>query len=75
MWAGFDAKDLIGRGSRNWVGGSWIRNDGGGLYLWLFPDGKKYWRMRYGRAGKEPQLKPGCNLTHPYYIGLSLWHK
>jgi hypothetical protein len=28
-------------------------HDGGGLYLWIFPNGKKYWRLRYRQAGKE----------------------
>ena len=34
-------------------------HDGGGLYLWVFPDGKKYWRMRYSIAGKEKSLSLG----------------
>jgi integrase len=28
-------------------------HDGGGLYLWVFPNGTKYWRLRYRQAGKE----------------------
>jgi integrase len=33
--------------------------DGGGLYLWLYQDGRKYWRMRYWQAGKEKSLSLG----------------
>ena len=28
-------------------------HDGEGLYLWVFPNGSKYWRMRYWIEGKE----------------------
>ena len=34
-------------------------HDGEGLYLWVFPDGRKYWRMRYSLAGKEKSLSVG----------------
>ena len=34
-------------------------HDGDGLYLWIFADGKKYWRMRYWQAGKEKSLSLG----------------
>jgi integrase len=34
-------------------------HDGDGLYLWVFLDGRKYWRMRYWQAGKEKALSIG----------------
>ncbi|MFM9966947.1 MAG: tyrosine-type recombinase/integrase [Burkholderiales bacterium] len=33
--------------------------DGGGLYLWIYHDGRKYWRVRYWREGKEKSLSLG----------------
>lgn len=33
--------------------------DGGGLYLWVSADGRKYWRLRYWIAGKEKTLSLG----------------
>lgn len=33
--------------------------DGDGLYLWVYKDGRKYWRMRYWQAGKEKSLSVG----------------
>ena len=33
--------------------------DGGGLYLWVYEDGRKYWRIRYWLAGKETSLSLG----------------
>ena len=33
--------------------------DGGGLYLWVHPDGNKYWRLRYWLTGKEKSLSLG----------------
>jgi integrase len=33
--------------------------DGGGLYLWVYADGRKYWRLRYWLAGKEKSLSLG----------------
>ncbi len=33
--------------------------DGGGLYLWIYADGRKYWRLRYWLAGKEKSLSLG----------------
>lgn len=33
--------------------------DGGGLYLWVYADGRKYWRLRYWIAGKEKSLSLG----------------
>ena len=33
--------------------------DGGGLYLWVYADGRKYWRFRYWQAGKEKSLSLG----------------
>lgn len=34
-------------------------HDGDGLYLWVYSDGRKYWRMRYWQAGKEKSLSVG----------------
>ena len=34
-------------------------SDGGGLYLWVYEDGRKYWRLRYWLAGKEKSLSLG----------------
>ena len=34
-------------------------HDGGGLYLWVYDDGSKYWRLRYWREGKEKSLSLG----------------
>jgi len=34
-------------------------HDGDGLYLWVYLDGRKYWRMRYWQAGKEKSLSFG----------------
>ncbi|MEO6965535.1 MAG: integrase arm-type DNA-binding domain-containing protein [Acidobacteriaceae bacterium] len=34
-------------------------HDGDGLYLWVFPDGRKYWRMRFWQDGKEKLLAFG----------------
>ncbi len=34
-------------------------NDGDGLYLWIYLDGRKYWRMRYWQARKEKSLSIG----------------
>ena len=34
-------------------------SDGEGLYLWVFPDAKKHWRMRYWQGGKEKSLLLG----------------
>lgn len=36
--------------------------DSGGLYLWVYPDGRKYWRFRYWQDGKEKGLSLG---TYP----------
>lgn len=33
--------------------------DGNGLYLWVYADGRRYWRMRYWQAGKEKSLSLG----------------
>lgn len=33
--------------------------DTGGLYLWVYEDGRKYWRFRYWQAGKEKSLSLG----------------
>ena len=33
--------------------------DEGGLYLWVYADGRKYWRLRYWLAGKEKSLSLG----------------
>ena len=34
-------------------------HDGGGLYLWVFADGRKYWRLRFAIDGSEKSLSPG----------------
>jgi integrase-like protein/Arm domain-containing DNA-binding protein len=34
-------------------------HDGGGLYLWVYSDGRKYWCLRYWRHGKEKSLSLG----------------
>lgn len=34
-------------------------HDGGGLYLWVYADGSKYWRLRYWLTGKEKSLSLG----------------
>ena len=34
-------------------------HDGDGLYLWVYLDSRKYWRMRYWQAGKEKSLSLG----------------
>ncbi len=33
--------------------------DVGGLYLWVYADGRKYWRFRYWLGGKEKSLSLG----------------
>lgn len=33
--------------------------DSGGLYLWVYADGRKYWRLRYWLSGKEKSLSLG----------------
>lgn len=33
--------------------------DGDGLYLWVYADGRKYWRLRYWVDGKEKTLSLG----------------
>ncbi len=37
-------------------------SDGGGLYLWIYPDGRRYWRYRYTIDGREQALSVG---TYP----------
>ncbi|MBI5438847.1 MAG: tyrosine-type recombinase/integrase [Nitrosomonadales bacterium] len=34
-------------------------HDGDGLYLWVYLDGRKYWRMRYWQTDKEKSLSVG----------------
>lgn len=34
-------------------------HDGEGLYLWVYADGKKWWRFRYRRQGKEKIIALG----------------
>jgi len=34
-------------------------HDGGGLYLWIYANGTKFWRLRYWIAGKEKSLSFG----------------
>jgi integrase len=38
-------------------------HDGGGLYLWVYADGRKYWRLRYKIAGSEKSLSLGVYPT------------
>lgn len=38
-------------------------HDGGGLYLWVYADGRKYWRLRYRIAGVEKSLSLGVYPT------------
>lgn len=35
-------------------------HDGGGLYLWVYQDGSKFWRLRYWIDGKEKSLSFGA---------------
>ncbi len=37
-------------------------HDGQGLYLWVYADGKKYWRLRYKLFGQEKSISLG---TYP----------
>ncbi len=41
-------------------------HDSQGLYLWVYPDGKRYWRLRYWQGNKEKSLSLGV------YPGVSL---
>ncbi len=34
-------------------------HDGGGLYLWVYEDGRKYWRLRYKIHDKEKSISIG----------------
>ena len=34
-------------------------HDGQGLYLWIYEDGRKYWRLRYNIHDKEKSLSLG----------------
>ena len=38
-------------------------SDGGGLYLWVYADGRRYWRLRFWQAGKEKSLSLGVYPT------------
>ena len=33
--------------------------DSSGLYLWVYADGRKYWRLRYWIGGKEKSISLG----------------
>ena len=33
--------------------------DGGGMFLWVYADGRKSWRLRYQAGGKEKSLSLG----------------
>ena len=35
-------------------------HDGGSLYLWVYADGSKFWRLRYWLANKEKSLSFGA---------------
>ena len=43
-------------------GGRKVRklHDGGGLYLWIHEDGRRFWRFRYWLSGKEKSLSLGA---------------
>ena len=41
-------------------------HDGGGLYLWVYEDNRKFWRFRYWLGGKEKSLSLGA------YPGISI---
>ncbi len=38
--------------------------DGGGLYLMIYINGSKYWRMKYRFAGKEKNCHSGSIQTY-----------
>ena len=38
-------------------------HDGDGLYLWIYLNGRKYWRLRYWQIGKEKSLSVGVYPT------------
>ncbi len=40
-------------------------HDGGGLYLWVYADGRKYWRLRYKIDGSEKSLSLGVYPATP----------
>lgn len=44
--------------------------DGGGLYLLVMPNGRKYWRMRYKFKGKENTASFGIYGKHPPRVSL-----
>jgi hypothetical protein len=53
-------KDIALRQSRCPKGKSVLKlHDGEGLYLWVFPNGRKYWRLRYEWDGKEKLVALG----------------
>ena len=44
------------------AGKPYKKGDGGGLYIEVWPNGAKYWRLKYRFAGKEKRLSFG---VHP----------
>lgn len=34
--------------------------DGNGLFLWVTPEGRKYWHFRFRFEGKQPRISLGC---------------
>jgi len=38
-------------------------SNGDGLYLWVYEDGRKYWRLRFWVDGKEKSYPWGCTPT------------
>lgn len=34
--------------------------DGNGLFLWVMPEGRKYWHFRFRFEGKQPRISLGC---------------
>ena len=43
---------------------SYKKFDGGGMFLLIKPDGKKYWHLKYNYAGKEKLLALGVYPTY-----------
>lgn len=52
-------KDVQCRNATSQGAGIRKLSDGGGLYLWVYADGKKYWRLRYWIDGKEKSISLG----------------
>jgi len=59
-FGGIDGHKLTATAIRNAKGGDKAVRlfDGGGLYLEITPTGRRYWRLKYWRAGKENGRAP-----------------